>query len=493
MRRTKLALFMAATLTGCATATAPIAPAPQAPQSFAFAPAPSTPPPAISPPLSDAAAHASDAPRAGRAPLLGAAGDSAFVLAGSSETYLGVWVDVPSSFQRVRAPADVAFVIDTSGSMAGTKILAARAAARDLVEKLSDGDIVSILTFSDVARERVPPTTLSPGARNAILGVLGELQPMGSTNMFDGLRTAERNVASSPPSHPVRRIVMISDGMANVGPSSPEALGAIAARGADTGVQVSSIGVGLDYDEHTLNALAVQSSGRLYHLTEPHELPAIIEHEVALLQNTAATNASVEVVPAPGVQILGGNSVRLDWGANGAVRIPLGTMFGGQHREMLLRVRVSASSDGDHPLASVRLRFNDPTDGNLERMEEVVARYRVTTDRAVVEQHANTMTRSIAASQEVARFTAEAAQHVNEGRFDQADTKLAAAEDKLRAAAAAASNERDRKRALDNATRISTVRAATKSTAGAPAAAAPAAKRARALEMNEATMRAAGF
>ena len=61
------------------------------------------------------------------------------------------------------------------------------------------------------------------------------------------------------------------DGRANVGPSSPEALGDLAARGTEDGVQVSAIGVGLDYDERTLGELARRSSGRMYHLEEPSQ------------------------------------------------------------------------------------------------------------------------------------------------------------------------------------------------------------------------------
>src|SRR4029079_9043242 len=126
-------------------------------------------------------------------------------------------------------------------------------------------------------------------------------------------RSGERAVFAAPTTHPVKRIVVISDGQANVGPSSPDVLGALAARGAEHGIQVTSIGVGLDYDENTLNALAVRSSGRLYHLAEPREMASILDREIKLLDSTMATDAFVEIVPAPGVQVLGADGVRSDW------------------------------------------------------------------------------------------------------------------------------------------------------------------------------------
>ncbi|APR86728.1 hypothetical protein A7982_12077 [Minicystis rosea] len=485
MNRFWYGLFVTSTLTACA-------PAPLVAQPVAANDAPPSATTNDAARAAELAAQASDRPSRPSGAWIGAAGESDFVLAGTSETALGVWVDIPSAVQRARAPADVAVVIDTSGSMAGAKIENARIAAQKLVDKLSDGDIVSVTTFANTAEERVAPQLLDARSRQGIRSVLSELSPLGGTNMFDGLRWAEQRVSAGPATHPVRRIVMISDGQANVGPSSPEVLGSLAARGADSGVQVSAIGVGLDYDEHTLNALAVRSSGRLYHLDEPRELAAILEREIGLLQTTAATAAVVEVVPAPGVQILGAEGVRLDMMPNGAVQIPLGTMFAGQHREMLLRVRVTSAGEGSRPLASVRLKFKDPSDGGLERMHEVVARYQVTTDRRMVEAHANEKTRTIVATQQAAQITIQAAQQLNDGRYEAADQQLAQAETKLKQAAAAAKSEADRQRVMVSVQSISRARAAAKADAAAPPAARPA-PRARALDVNAAGMKAAGF
>jgi Ca-activated chloride channel family protein len=487
MKRLLYGMLVASTLTACAPAPMLVAAAPpSAPANDGDAR------PTPEPRQSDLAIQATDTPAKRNGAWIGAAGESDFLLPGTSDSVIGIWVDVPSA-QKARAPADVALVIDTSGSMAGAKIENARLAARELIDKLSDGDIVSVITFSDEVRERVPPTVLNRESRSTLFRVVANLEPVGGTNMFDGLRLGETRALQAPASHSVRRVIMISDGMANVGPSSPEVLGAVASRGADGGVQVSAIGVGLDYDERTLNALAVRSSGRLYHLGEPREMTAILDREIGLLQSTAATGAFVEVMPAPGVDILSADGIRFDRQANGSVHIPLGTMFGGQHREMALRVRVhAANGEGSRALASVRLHFRDPADSGLERVQEVVARYQVTSDRALVEANANAKTRAIVATQEAAQYGIAAAQQLNQGRYDDADKQLAAAEAKLKDAAARAKSEDDRKRVLAAASNLGRVRAAAKADAAAPAAP-PAAKRARALEANHAAMDAAGF
>lgn len=421
-------------------------------------------------------------------PWIGAAGASDFVLPGTRDTQLGVWVDVPGSLRRVRAPAAVSLVVDTSGSMAGPKMQHARHAAASFVNRLSDGDIVSVASFADEAVERVPPTVLSAATRPMVLRAIESLQPTGGTNMFDGLRIGEGRAVTAPPSHSVRRVVLVSDGQANVGPSSPEVLGALAQRGADRGVQVTALGVGTDYDERTLNALAVGSSGRLYHIGNTSEMASIMEQELQLLQSTAATDALVEIVPAPGVQLLGVEGVRASW-QGGSLRVPLGTMFGGQHREMLVRVRVTAPAEGTHALASVRLHFRDPTEGNLERVQEVVARFQVTGDPMAVAAHQNARTQTIAAVFEAGKAAVDAAQQVNAGQFEAADQQLAVAEAKLRQTAAQAQSAKDKKRAMDAANAMASTRSQARKAAAKPAPA----RRNDVLEMNSAGMKAMGF
>ncbi|WP_437733140.1 vWA domain-containing protein [Sorangium sp. So ce1335] len=420
---------------------------------------------------------------ANRGVWIGAAGASDFMLPGTSETQLGVWVDAPAARALSRrAPAAVALLVDASGSMQGPKMEHARAAAQAFVDGLPDGDVVSLASFSDTAEERVAPTVLGPATRPAVARAIAALGPEGSTNLFDGLRLAERHVALAPPAHAVRRVVLISDGQANVGPSSPDVLGALAQRGADRGVQITSLGVGADYDERTLNALAVGSSGRLYHLTEARQMSSVLERELALLQTTAATGAFVEIVPAPGVALLDVPGERTDRSGD-TIRVLLGTMFGGQHREMLVRARVTAPSAGSHPLASVRLHFRDPENGNIPRVQEVVARYDVTSDPALVAAHPNEKTQTLAAVIETGMAQLDAAQDVSSGNFSAAEAKLAAAEERLRQQAARARSAPEKERAAGAADVVASARKTARGAAAAP----PAARRMEALKMNGAS------
>lgn len=422
---------------------------------------------------------------------IGAAPEGDLLSSTTRETFLGVWVDVPEARPESRPPMEVALVVDTSGSMAGSKIESARAAATTLVRSLKDGDIVALDAFSDDARTLVPPTRLDMHTRQDILREIARLVPSGSTNMFSGLSLAENQMASAPASHSLRRIVMISDGIANIGPSSPEVLGSLAQGGLRNRAQVTSFGVGIDYDERTLNALSVRSSGRLYHIGEPREMAGILRNELALLDATLASDSFVEVVPAPGVQVLGADGLRTEF-RDGGMRIQLGSLHAGQHREALVRVRIAdpAAFEGhSRSLASVRLRFRDAAEGDLERVQEVVARTQLSSDDGLVARSVNSRTKAIVAIMDASKTQMEAAQRINDGNFVDADKELAKAQQTLAAQAAVVTAPAEKKRLEVAASQVASTRAAARAMPAAPKAA----QRAGALELNARAMHDAGF
>jgi Ca-activated chloride channel family protein len=422
---------------------------------------------------------------------LGAAGESEFVLNGAGEHRVGVWVDVPATSDRPHVPTAVVLTIDTSGSMQGDKIRRAREAAKAVVDRLYDGDFVSVHAFDDVAREIVPPIALSAENRRRVHATISELGANGATNLFDGLQLAEQRMRGAPATHPVRRIIVVSDGKPTVGQSSAEVLGALAARATQAGAQVTSFGVGLDYDEHVLNQLAVRSSGRLYHLADAAELPSIVKSEMDLVQATMATEAVVEIVAADGVELIGVDGLPSER-RMGALRVPLGSLFGGQKRELLVRTRISEPLEGRRALASVRLHYEDPAERGLARVQEVVVRAAGTGDPATVAEHRHPRVREIASLHQVAEWTTLAARELSEGKFDDADRRLAQAEAELRSSADKAKGE-ERVRFEQAARKVAGARKAGKAAAAAPAAARPGAARASSLEANDAAMDAMGF
>lgn len=410
------------------------------------------------------------------------------------ETYLGVWIDTPVTTQGAtqRAPLDVALVVDTSGSMSGEKIHHARLAASSFIDGLAEGDIVSLYSFSSGVTELAPPTVVTATSRAMLLQRVAGLYAAGGTNLYGGLQVATNAAAQAPPTHPVRRVVMISDGRGNIGPASAEELGDLAARATENGTQVTAIGVGLDYDEGTLGALAVRSAGRLYHLEAPQQMATILHDELELLGQTVASNAVIELDAAPGVVFEGTDNLRVDRQDN-RLRIPLGALHGGQHREVLVRVRVPTTrAQGPMQLGTARLAFDDPSARGARRNQEVALAVEPAPDAAVQTASANPRVVAMVTRYEAAQSQQRAARLINEGQAQQAEQELQRAEERLRSTATRYqfSDARVQGQLLRQAASVSAGRAATRRAIAAPSAAST---RGASLQNNADAMHSFGY
>lgn len=362
---------------------------------------------------------------------------SRVVFGGSPDTWVGVWVDVPNIVisPRARAPMAVSLVVDTSGSMAGDKIRHAQMAASSLLESLSDGDIVSIYGFSNSVTEIAPPTVMNAGTRGMLMQRINLLVANGGTNLFDGMQAGVRRMAQAPSTHSVRRIFVISDGRANVGPSDPMSLGNLAASATEWGTQVTAIGVGYDYDPQTLQTMAVRSAGRLHHLGAPHQMAAILEQELSLMARSVALSAYIEVIPAPNVIILEGATT----GAvleGGRLRFPLGALHSGQRREILFRVRVNTSELGQRPLATARLVYQSPED-RVSRAQTTDLHVEITRDAQAASASYTPRVSAMVAQHDANVAQRQAAELMARGQAEEAARRLETARSRLSAGAAA--------------------------------------------------------
>ena len=424
---------------------------------------------------------------------LGAEAMSDSLLYGHTQQQVAIWVNVPPAMDAPRLPTTLTMTVDTSGSMRGKKLPAAQEAARTVLDRLADGDIVALHSFSDSVRELFGLTELDARSRQHLAWAVDRMRANGSTSLFEAARRAIDVAAAAPPSHPVRRVILISDGRATSGPASPSTLGQLAERGADRGVQITALGIGLDYDERTLNALAQRSSGRLYHVESSYQLAGIIERELALLQRSRATDAYLEVVPAPDVVIDAPSFYRASSGPGRALRIPLGSVFAGQEREFIVRLRLRSGWTGRRALLSVRLHYVDPAEGGLARVQETVVRCNLTEDEGLVRRSANPRAQAIASAWEAAELASEASQAANSGDFNGADARLQQAESRLHESARKTRSASLRQRYEQSARRLGAARSKVGQARSAPPAKRRSTSRAAALESNDAAMDVVGY
>jgi Ca-activated chloride channel family protein len=158
-----------------------------------------------------------------------------------------------------RTPVNVGIVVDQSGSMAGDKIAKAREAAILAVDRLNAQDIVSVVAYNDTVAVLVPATRVSD--KDRIRAGIQRLEASGSTALFAGVSKGADEVRKFLSGDRVNRVILVSDGRANVGPSSTSALAELGASLAKERISVTTIGLGLDYNEDRMTQLARASDG----------------------------------------------------------------------------------------------------------------------------------------------------------------------------------------------------------------------------------------
>jgi len=177
-------------------------------------------------------------------------------------------------------PADeqvaAAVVLDTSGSMRGKPLEAAKKAAIDFVSRMSERDRVTIIA----TRRNAAPRLALTDDHAAVAREIGALQSMGETALYDAIRAGIRTVADTPATH--RAVIVLTDG--NDTASAATARQCITAAKRD-GVILYSIGLGTTVNRGMLHALAEQTAGGFFFTDRSDDLPAIYRKIARQLHN----------------------------------------------------------------------------------------------------------------------------------------------------------------------------------------------------------------
>lgn len=194
-----------------------------------------------------------------------------------------------------RADADLALVVDCSGSMGEAgKMEMTKTALWTLVTSLRPTDRVAMVCYSTEAYVTLEPTPVSE--HEAIAAAIGELRPQASTNAAAGLALGYDLAMSMRAEGRMTRVVLISDGVANVGETDPDGILARISTEAKSGVNLISVGVGIaDYNDHLLEQLADQGDGWHVYVDTAAEAERVFATGLTGSLVVAATDAKAQV------------------------------------------------------------------------------------------------------------------------------------------------------------------------------------------------------
>jgi len=372
----------------------------------------------------------------------GRLGHSSVQRQGRSETF--VMLELQGETGAATAPAaaggQLAIVLDQSGSMRGSRLANAKSAALRAIDGLRDGDIVSVVSFDTRARVVVSPTRLDGSTRRQVTGAVQAIPLGGDTCISCGVDVAiaELNRAQTAGGG-AKRMLVLSDGDANNGVRDVVGFRDLGKRALDLGVEITTVGVSLEYNELFLGAVAETSNGRHYFVENDAGLVRVFEEEARFATGTVASDVVVEVELSPGVQLT--RVFDRTFSRSGStLRIPVGALSRGELKTVLLQVTLPGAPSGapgeTQPVVTTRIHRRDAATGASIDTERTLAA-RLVDDRA----SASPLDAVVAARlqrTETASILERANELARKGKLDEARLTLAQGRDALGANADAA-------------------------------------------------------
>ena len=245
---------------------------------------------------------------------------------------------------RERAPANIAIVLDKSGSMQGAKIREAKRAAIMAVQRLSAQDVVSIVTYDSSIRVVVPATRASD--KHSIISAIQSIHAGGNTALFAGVSKGAGKLRKFLSEERVNRVILLSDGLANRGPSSPGELAELGARLVREGISVTTLGLGLGYNEDLMTQLAMASEGNHAFIENAGELAAIFDYEFGDVLSVVAQDVVIKIRCAEGIRPLRvlGRDAEI---SGNTVIVYMNQLYSQQDKYVLLEIELPAYVAGE--------------------------------------------------------------------------------------------------------------------------------------------------
>ncbi|MFH1777979.1 MAG: VWA domain-containing protein [Candidatus Omnitrophota bacterium] len=258
-----------------------------------------------------------------------------------------------------RKPLNIAIVLDKSGSMAsGQKMENAKRGAIELIQRLTKEDIFSLITYDSSARVLIPAQRMQN--KDSVVELIKTITAGGSTALFDGVSFGVSELRKNIAGDYLDRILLLSDGIANVGHSSTAELGQYGGLLNKEGIVVSTVGVGLDYNEDLMTALAQKSTGNSYFAKDSDQLPEIFAEEVGEAMTIMAKNIKIDL------DILGEAVPEIIIGREGIIKgktmqVTIGNLYGKNGKYALFEVQVPPSEHGRKvKIARINVEYTDP-------------------------------------------------------------------------------------------------------------------------------------
>jgi Ca-activated chloride channel family protein len=264
---------------------------------------------------------------------------------------------LPETGAQTVQPVDLTIVLDRSGSMQGEKIEAARLAVLRLMERLTPNDRLALVTYSDGVQLVSPLTAMGESNRHRLITTVRQIFADGNTNLGGGLRQGIDLFMGAADVGRQRKVILISDGLANQGITDPVALGQMAAAATDHHFAVSTVGVGLDFNELLMTTIADHGTGRYYFLEDPLIFAQVFEKEFQQARQVAAAGVVLRIPLEKGMVLTSAGGYPIQMEGNQAV-VAIGNLVSGEARKLFLNFQLPTDQERTFALGKIQLRYS---------------------------------------------------------------------------------------------------------------------------------------
>ncbi len=257
-----------------------------------------------------------------------------------------------------RAPLNIALVVDRSTSMSGGKLEQAKMAATRLVDVLAPTDRLAIVSYGSDVKTELESMLATPDNKEMFYNAINNIQLSGSTNLSGGYERGVTLIRPHQSDETVNRVMLLSDGRANAGIVNKDQLGLLVQRHLEEGISLSTMGIGLDYNEDLMTHIAIAGAGNYYFIENEKAMAAILEKEAKGLSSTVARKTVLTIEVSPGVELLEIEGFAYKLKGNKAT-VRLSEFYANQTKDILARMSVTTGASGAMPIVKTRLSFDD--------------------------------------------------------------------------------------------------------------------------------------
>jgi Ca-activated chloride channel family protein len=339
-----------------------------------------------------------------------------------------------------RRRLNLSLVLDRSGSMAGAPLKQAILAAQALVGQLADDDRLSVVIYDDNAETLLAPDFAKEKAM--IQALLGRVSAGGCTNLSGGWLEGCKHVKKHASGEQVNRVLLLTDGQANVGTTSTDVLIKTARQKAEEGVITTTLGFGSGFNEDLLIGMARAAEGNFYFIESPQDVAQVFKIELEGLSSVVGQNLVVNVRPDAVTEhgwVL--NKYRIQEREKD-LEVTLGDVYAVEDKVLAMELQVKPMAEGTVTLAAISYTYQAVVDGVIK---DITGEINVTVEVAGAERAQAAIPDLIvvgdASRLQTARTKDEAVELADKGDLKTAATRLRAMADELRKSPLAAQFE----------------------------------------------------